>query len=471
MSPAPFVLLLSIVAEPAVVAAQEKPVTADGVLFDFEDPADLAAWSSEPVAIKPGQKQKDPPARFELASENATSGKHSLKITFAGGEWPTIATTRIPDDWLTHQTLRAEVTVSRPALVGFTVMQEKSLRGEGWEEMVSRWTRTVLCRTGKNEVIASLRQPNEYSISERFGKVVRFEIFMYEPREGESIFVDNVRLSAEKEPAIPAPRFQIAGSDRTVADVLELGKQLKPRWKPPVPRTVEQVEADFAQVYEKLKATNPRAVTAIFRDGEKGYDPLDLERVYAGWSDAHVNGHGPDSNTDGRSKNTGKAGTEEIFMRHRSAMMRADLSSIPKGSEILAAQLVVVRANPQYEEGRNPEKDPNVWVAEPCHRPWVETEVNAYEYAKGKFWRAVSGKYYGDDPDFLPLYFVLGPGGGQVSNWDFTAAVRMWTSGQHENHGFMLHGDSYDYMRAHYRESADQKKRPAILVVYVTPGA
>jgi hypothetical protein len=116
-----------------------------------------------------------------------------------------------------------------------------------------------------------------------------------------------------------------------------------------------------------------------------------------------------------------------------------------------------VRANPQYEEGRNPEKDPNVWGAEPCNRTWVETEVNAYEYAKGKFWRSVSGKYYGDDPDFLPMYFVLGPGGGQVSSWDFTAALKMWTSGQQENHGFMLHGDSYDYMR------------PAILVIYVPP--
>jgi hypothetical protein len=257
------------------------------------------------------------------------------------------------------------------------------------------------------------------------------------------------------------------GTDGTVADALELGKQLKAQWKPPVPRTIEEVEADFVEAYEKLKLKNPRAVLAIFRDGEKSYDPAHPERVYAGWSDAHVNGHGPDSNTDGRSRNTGKAATEEIFMRHRSAMMGADLSSIPKDSEILAAQLMVVRANPKYEDGRNPEKDPNIWVAEPCHRPWVETEVNAYEYAKGKFWRAVSGKYYGDDPDFLPKYFVLGPGGGQVSSWDFTAAVKMWTSGKQESHGFMLHGDSYDYMRTHFRESAEQRKRPAILVIYV----
>src|SRR5262245_56503115 len=325
MSSTSILLLLSLIAESAAIAAQGKPVPADRVLFNFEDPGDVAAWSPQPADNKSGDKQNDRPARFELSTENATSGKHSLKITFAGGEWPTIATTRIPEDWLTHQTLRAEVTVSRPALVGCTVMQEKSLRGVGWDEMVSRWTKTVLCRAGKNEMIASLRQPNEYSISARFGKVVRFEIFMYEPRNGESIFVDNIRLSAEKEATIPAVRFAVVGSDRTVADVLELGKQLKPGWKPSVPRTVDEVEADFARVYEKLKLTSPRAVMAIFRDGKKGYDPAHPERVCASWSDAHVNGHGPDSNTDGRSKNTGKGGMEEIFMRHRSAMMRADL--------------------------------------------------------------------------------------------------------------------------------------------------
>src|SRR4029078_2738378 len=99
----------------------------------------------------------------------------------------------IPENWLTHQTFRAEVTVSRPCLMGFTVMQEQSLRGEVWAEMVSRWTKTVLCRPGKNEVVASLRQPNEYSISARFGKVVRVEIFLYEPREGETLFVDHAR--------------------------------------------------------------------------------------------------------------------------------------------------------------------------------------------------------------------------------------------------------------------------------------
>lgn len=461
--------LLLIVSAAGTGKAQEKLAPAEKILFDFEDPAELAAWSNIVLPEgKPGDRPRDLPAKIELSTENASSGKQSLKITFAGGEWPAVATERIPEDWLTHQSFKAAVTVSRPCLVGFNIFQEKSQRGGGWDEMVSRWTKTVLCQTGKNEVMAALRQPNEYSISPRFGKVVRLEIFMYEPLPGEAIYVDNLRLSADKEAKEPAVQFRIFGSDeKTVADIQELARQLKPKWTKPVPRSIDQVEADFAAAYEKIKAKNPRAVMVIFRDGEKGYDPAQPEKVYDGWSDGHVNGHGPDSNTEARAKNTGKSPSEEHFMRHRSVLMRADLSSIPKGSEILAAQLVVNRVGGYIDEGRNPEKDPNVWVAEPCNRPWVESEVNAYQYARGKFWKAVSGKYYGKDPDFFPLFFVLGPGGGQVSSWDFTEAVKFWTDGRQENHGFMLHGDSHDYLKAHYRESPEARKRPAIFVIYV----
>jgi hypothetical protein len=168
-----------------------------------------------------------------------------------------------------------------------------------------------------------------------------------------------------------------------------------------------------------------------------------------------------------RATNFGKSASQEIFMRHRSPLMRVDLSSIPQGSKILAAQLVIVRANDTYETGRHPLENPNMWVVELCNRAWVEEEVNAYEYARGKFWKSVGGMYYGDDPDFLPLYIAHGAGGGHVSVWDFTEAVKFWTDGARANHGFMLHGDSYDWMmRAHYRESSEVKSRPAVLAIY-----
>lgn len=105
-------------------------------------------------------------------------------------------------------------------------------------------------------------------------------------------------------------------------------------------------------------------------------------------------------------------------------------------------------------------------VVEPCNRPWEEHEVNAFQYAKDKFWKQVGGFHWADDPDFLPVFLAYGPGRGKVNWWDFTQAIRFWTSGEHPNHGFMLHGDSHDYMTGYTREAKDIKNRPAVLVIY-----
>jgi hypothetical protein len=205
-------------------------------------------------------------------------------------------------------------------------------------------------------------------------------------------------------------------------------------------------------------------VLVTLRDGEKNYDPAQPDKVYAGWRDAHINSHGPDGNYVSRARNSGKAATQEIFMRHRTALSRVDLSSIPQGAEILAARLIIVRASPSGKTN-NPEQ-PNLWVVEPCNRPWEEYEVNAFQYAKDKFWKEIGGYYWGDDPDFLPTFLAYGPGQPKVNAWDFAEAVRFWTSGKHANHGFMLHGDSKDYIMAHTREAKEITDRPAVLVIY-----
>jgi hypothetical protein len=453
----------------ALALLVQPAAPAEKVLFDFENEADLKAWSN--LAL-PDAREKEPPVRLERVAEHATSGKHSLKLTFAGGHWPTITTTQVLDDWLPYQTFKADVTVSRPCVVGFTALQEKSQRGGGWEALISRWTKTAFLRPGTNHIMAAIPQPNEYAISAKWGKVVRFEVFLYHPHDGESIYVDNVRLSTEKVSPPPRRQFTLAGTDMVLSGttsaeaVIELGKKLKDRWARPEPRTVEQVEAEFRARFADLKRKHPRAVLAVLRDGEKGHDPAQPDKVYAGWKDAYWNSHGPDGNFVDRAENRGKAASHEVFMRHRSPLMRVDLSSIPTGSTILAAQLLVIRANQKDLDDHTPTKKPTMWVVEPCNRPWQEYEVNAFEYAKDKFWKEIGGMSWGEDPDFLPTFLAHGPGQGKVNVWDFTEAVRFWTDGKHPNHGFMLHGDSHDYMIAHAREARDLKDRPAVLVIY-----
>ena len=441
------------------------------LLFDFEEAADAKAWTNlQPMGVK----AKEPAAQIERTTVAATSGNHCLKVTFGGGAWPTITTASAAADWNGWQTFKADVTVSRPCVVGFTVMQERSLPGEGYEETMSRWTKTVFLKTGRNQISAALRPAYGNTVDPKRGKVVRFDIFMYNPHIGEAIYIDNVRLSKAKEEPPPGKMsFAVAGTDwlldgvnssgvLSAGAVMALGKKLKAGWVKPEDRTVGQLEEDFAAQFAELKKKHPRAVLAILRDGEKGYDPAHPDKAYAGWKDAYFSSHGPDGMYRARAENRGRDETQEIFMRHRSPLMRVDLSSIPTGSEILAAQFIVVRAR----EDRDPRKAPTMWVVEPCNRPWEEYEVNTFQYAKDKFWKQVGGFHWTDDPDFLPVFLAYGPGRAKVNWWDFTLAVRFWTSGEHPNHGFMLHGDSQDYMTAYTREAREMKNRPAVLVIY-----
>ena len=218
-----------------------------------------------------------------------------------------------------------------------------------------------LLQKGDNHITAALPQPNDYAIHAKWGKVVRFEIFMYAPHEGESIWVDKISLSSEKLPPPVETTFTVAKIDirltgKSSADaVIALGKQFKDKWKPPqsqsVAEAIEQMRAKFGE----FRKTHPRAVLAIFRDGEKGFDPADANKVYAGWKDAYFNSHGPDGNYVDRARNGGKPTTYEVFMRHRSPVMRVDLSSIPAGSNILAARLVVGTVNSRSERPRSRE--------------------------------------------------------------------------------------------------------------------
>jgi len=422
----------------------------DRALFSFDRDDEAAAWTNLESA-------KEPAAKIERRPEG------TLRVTYAGGRWPSVRTTGIPDDWTPWKTLAVDVSVGRSCLIGLHVMQEKSSRKDDWDGVISRWARTFFLKPGLNSLRASLEDPsaNGYGINlKKYGKVTSLEIFFYAPHEGERMDLDNVRLLREKTaaPRAAAPRFTVAGTSLEFADIRDMARSLREKWTKPEPTTVDRVESEFREQFRRIQEQHPKAVMAVFRDGENGY---------SGWRDAHMNSHGPDTNTEARAKNSGSRETDEAFMRHRSAMMKADLSTIPAGSTIHAARFVLVADDTQFEKGRDPRIDASLWVVEPCNRPWVEGEINAYEYAKDRFWKAVGGMAYGDDPDFFPTWLAYGPGNAPVSTWDFAEAVRFWTDGVHANNGFLLHGDSFHYMgKAHFRESKDVKSRPAILVVY-----
>jgi hypothetical protein len=166
-------------------------------------------------------------------------------------------------------------------------------------------------------------------------------------------------------------------------------------------------------------------------------------------------------------RNVGKAETMEAALRLRPALLRVDLSCIPAGSQVLAARLLLTRAQPL---AKGWDAKPTLFVAEPCNRPWQEYEMNSFEYARDRFWKEAWGmSWNGPDPDFLPLFIAHGPSQGRANTWDFTRAVAYWTDGQHKNFGFTLYAASQylDYLWVYTRETKEVKNRPTLFVIYV----
>lgn len=157
----------------------------------------------------------------------------------------------------------------------------------------------------------------------------------------------------------------------------------------------------------------------------------------------------------------------EVCFRGRPVMLRVDFSSIPQGSRILAARLLLVRASPLPKDW---DALRNLFVVEFCNRPWKEAEVNTFEYAKDQFWKESHGSNWdGDDPDFLPIFAAYGPSQGMTNVWDFTEAVKWWTDGKHLNHGFTLYNAMLDYrvgFMAWSRWAKEISRRPAMMVIY-----
>ena len=98
---------------PGMVAAADKP--AEQISYDFEGPGDLESWSNLEIP-----KAEEPGAKIELSTEHATSGKQNSRLTFAGGQWPKVTTEQVSQDWHRFDTFEADVTASRPCVVGFT---------------------------------------------------------------------------------------------------------------------------------------------------------------------------------------------------------------------------------------------------------------------------------------------------------------------------------------------------------------
>lgn len=471
-------------AEPPDVsgAVVSTPATRETKLFDFEADDAIKSWSNVVAAeaMAANAKGQEPEVVRGQSREHATSGRYSLRLTCSGGHLPAITTPCPLTDWTGFKTFKADVTATKACVVVFRALHEQSTRGSNYNEGVGRWEHAALLRPGMNEVVALSPTDKGYA------RVTTFDIVLIDPHDEGVIFIDNIRLSPEP-PAATTPlhidyvyspgqdhaywpklakKIPVLGTELEVANVNDLGDTLKSQWVKPEDRTVEQIEAEVRAQFEELRKKHADAVLAVLRDGAAGYDPAAPEKVYSGWRDCGTTAHPPTSLTVQSLQNVGKAETMETVFRLRPALLRVDLDSLPSGADILAARLLLVRARPL---GKEWDTKPTMFVAEPCNRPWQEFEMTSFQFAKNKFWQEAWGmSWNGADPDFFPLFLAHGPSQGTANTWDFTQAVKYWTDGKHENHGFALYSapKSIDHLWVHTREAKEIKNRPTLFVMY-----
>ena len=193
----------------------------------------------------------------------------------------------------------------------------------------------------------------------------------------------------------------------------DLAKRLKDKWAKPEAKTIDQVEAEFKAEFDKLKKDHPKAVLAILRDGEKGWDPTNPDKAYEGWKYAYVNCHGPSDRIPG--VRTRRPIRPSSFHTPPQPAHADDLASIPNGA-ILAAKLVITRA------GGGPESAGKTQHGSPSRATASGTRPRptATSTPRAKQWKGVSGLYYGEDPDFWPVFLThYGPAGGGRSALGF----------------------------------------------------
>ncbi|KPJ55661.1 MAG: hypothetical protein AMS16_03890, partial [Planctomycetes bacterium DG_58] len=303
-------------------------------------------------------------------------------------------------------------------------------------------------------------------------------------RERNPHYVGEDLTRTAKYPWYPMPeRLTVYGENVTARSARELADKKKHLWRMPKERSYKEVSDAWKKLYEEWRARKPKAVMAVFRRGGKGYDPANPGKVLPreGFEDCYILAHDPGNQFERILGETpGRTSHSEVFVHRRSTLWRIDFSSIPTGSEILAARFFFAKRywNPVEQQLKLKPGDayydftavrPTFYIATPINRPWVEAEASGFEYARDKFWKETCGMSWdGDDPDLLPLVIAYGQTGINNAEMDFTRAVEYFTCGKHKNHGFTLACPSgyFHNNNVHTSEAAKLKDRPAMMVIY-----
>ena len=115
-----------------VLCAAGRAAAEEKVLFDFKDGAKAKAWTQYLPDNPKVPGAEEPLVKIEFAKDSQASDRPCLKITYAGGKYPAIATPTPLEDWTPYKQFQAGVTASRTCVVAFRVVRLDDKDHHGW---------------------------------------------------------------------------------------------------------------------------------------------------------------------------------------------------------------------------------------------------------------------------------------------------------------------------------------------------
>ncbi|OGF49813.1 MAG: hypothetical protein A2231_05180 [Candidatus Firestonebacteria bacterium RIFOXYA2_FULL_40_8] len=182
------VLALILSLQVNAVAAEKK------VIYDFEGVKSAAEWS----VSKEG--------KLELSTENATSGKKSLKVTLPVAEYPGFSL-NIPKgktiDWSKFDYLKMDIyTASEEGFTFEIRIDDDQSKSEEPDDVFGTWSSTSkTAQQGKQtiDVDLTLLNTNDKTRQVNLNKITKFTVFMLgnSAKTPQILFIDNIRLEKD----------------------------------------------------------------------------------------------------------------------------------------------------------------------------------------------------------------------------------------------------------------------------------
>ena len=175
--------------KPAIEIKYKENNSMQMIISDFENTADVSKWDGVPT-------------KRVLAKDYFNQEGHWLKITYPKGDYPGLDAFRtIPRDWRKYQTLCFDIYNPSETVIQFGIL----IRDELGDNYPQRYDGEFGLKPGMNNFELNITgiKTNDKSRILQIDKMKELTLFLIQPPQDITLFLNNVRLEREQNIGIP----------------------------------------------------------------------------------------------------------------------------------------------------------------------------------------------------------------------------------------------------------------------------